>query len=48
MIPFFDGAAVRAAVSPGRALDAVKDALSAYDVYVSTDLGNTLQETTDP
>ena len=29
------------------ALDAVKDALSAYDVYVSTDLGNTLQETID-
>ena len=29
------------------ALDTVKDALSAYDVYVSTDLGNTLQETID-
>ncbi len=27
------------------ALDAVKEALSGYDLYVSTDLGNTLQET---
>ena len=27
------------------ALDAVKDTLSDYDLYVSTDLGNTLQET---
>ena len=28
-------------------LDLVKDALSDYDLYVSTDLGNTLQETID-
>lgn len=28
-------------------LDSVKDALSGYDLYVSTDLGNTLQETID-
>ena len=27
------------------ALDAVKDTLSGYDLYISTDLGNTLQET---
>ena len=30
MIPFFDGAAVREAVSPERALDAVRDAFIAY------------------
>jgi ornithine cyclodeaminase/alanine dehydrogenase-like protein (mu-crystallin family) len=30
VIPFFDGAAVRAAVSPGRALEAVRDAFVAY------------------
>ena len=29
------------------ALDAVKEALSDYDLYLSTDLGNTLQETID-
>ena len=29
------------------ALDAVKDTLSDYDLYLSTDLGNTLQETID-